>query len=144
MKASITYAALSLFLILCACAVPALAFHGPYTDAQRLGAVGVPAGLAVVLWALRDARATVARWRVEGELRRAEEERQERRERRVRLTQVETEERELVRVHVMPSQNSKDMQDRIRKRINALAMEAATLKAQIAADEAREKMEAQP
>ncbi len=144
MKASITYAALSLFLILCACAVPALAFLGPYTDAQRLGSVGVPAGLAVVLWALRDARATLARWRVEGEIRRAEKERQERRERRVRLIQAETEERELVRVHVMSSRNSKNTHDRIIKRINALAIEAAILKAQIAADEMREKMEAQP
>jgi hypothetical protein len=144
MKASITYAALAAFLIMCACAVPALAFQGPYTDAQRLGAVGVPAGLAVVLWALRDARATVARWRVEGELRRAEKERQERRERVIRMKALNEKirhvERQISRCSEFDIYTMSDLCGTLRK----LESRRGDLAGQIIADEAREEMEAQP
>lgn len=143
MKASITYAALSLFLILCACAVPALAFQGPYADAQRLGSVGVPAGLAVVLWVLRDARATLARWRVEGELHRAEKEREARRNRRAKLAALKAE-REALGSKCWWSDSGTRIRNKVITRLDELAFRISVLEGQIAADEVREKMEAQP
>lgn len=139
MKSSIVYGVLSMFLILCACAVPAMAFAGPYTDAQRLGAVGVPAGLAVVLWALRDAREALARWRVEGEMRRAEEERQERRERRARMAALKAERAALGDV-CWRSDHGSNARCNAVARMDQLSTMMATLEGQIAADEARERM----